>query len=720
MASLRARVALHPDDMKARARLARLLVSVGQPGAALRELATVRKYGRLTSDDRRMLAELYLQRFRARLADGDELTHSDAREVQELAPSAGFGPGLKPTDKELAEAYFVAALAAYRRANQWSAPEARRWLQRAAQLAPGDPRLSGLDMDTAAIEDLGEYGRWLWRGNARRAALTALDQYVERGGREPFTLTSFVAARRWWGQADPRYRLDRYTRLELAGLGVSVCPASAAPTAVGCRGTLWSVAVGAADVAAEVRARATAAEWYVSGEELTAEDARAWAVLAIRGFLRGEGAATVWLREQVDVAQASNLGEMLGAASPLFLRSVGRFEEARRALERELRASAGHSRQDGERLLLAFELAIHRHERAAEFGAAPSTAGPLSDDFATLARLRARVSVLPAILGEPRRGNWTERWSDGASVDPQLFAIAGAYFYEPALADRKAREYVEGHVYVGRRAPAVAVLFAALGDEARSIYWWERAVDLSPRHSGHLFELACAAARMGDLPRARVHFTATSVDSGDAGAAAARAGRWLIRLGHDLEAIHLAKIALSVTAPAERAALVRSTSAAMERLGRTREAVLLSNTLPARRHRVSGGYRSGATLRDATDVEAALEWAGRKAGAGREGRDAMAVALAWNPGAERLQSALLSRVSIDEPLFDILVVNLFAKLSAAGAPSGDGFSPRAAAARRAALALATAFRGRDSRALRHKLARWTRAARRAAKNTSSQ
>lgn len=725
--ALRFRVATHPDDMRARERLGFLEMEAGRPGATLREYETVRRYGQLSQDRLDVLAHLYEVRFHERMSVDDPLAYEDAERAMaiELPASGGLAPEINRST--LADAYALAALAEFRRANQWSLPKALTWLEKVRAQRPEDRRLALLDPQGAALADLGEAARWLWAGDARRAAQNALEVYVGRGGREPAILELFVAARGWWGAADARYRLDRYVRLELASRGVSVCPASATPFDVGCRSTLWSVATGKGDVAARVRARARAAGWYMAGDRLTAEDARAWVLLAVRGALAGEMGAVEAVRQRIDVAAAARLEpDELGAASMLIWRALGNDKKALAALERvlgdrnlKLTADgataegtdvASDEAMDGDRLLVGFELARLRQRGAASALAMVSeqrerkilmqvSTGPLVAELSTVRQV-VRYSELLANIerssGEP----------PAISIDTQLAGVANAYWQEPAVGDRKAREYADGDAYTGGRAASLGYLFTALGDTARARSWWERAVELSPRHNKFLFELAMACAATGDLARARVHLTTVIADSGDAGGTAMHAARLLVDMGHDLEAIHMAKLAISVTAPVERPAIARFASEAMERLGRTRDALMLRSTVPASSRTVPRGP-AGGPPDDPTDVDQVLAWVATREPADKMARTVLLRSLAWHDDRTmRVRAALLERLPLEDPLFEYFGAELVQRFGSflrvrmvLEGVDTDG-------ARRAAQAVARALDSRDRGALRRLLARW--------------
>ena len=136
LATMRLRVAADPEDVGARVALARLERAAGRPGAAFEQLAILDRAGVLPAQERVALAALYAQRFDERLALGDGAAHEDAANALRRDPSLALAA------ERRAEGYFLAALAGLRRADLWGRREARRMLDRAAALAPGDPRLA--------------------------------------------------------------------------------------------------------------------------------------------------------------------------------------------------------------------------------------------------------------------------------------------------------------------------------------------------------------------------------------------------------------------------------------------------------------------------------------------------------------------------------------------------------------------------------------------------
>ena len=710
--TLRFRIATTPSDMRARAALARLELRAGRPGAALREWTLVREYGRLTTDDRQRMAELLLQRARARLQAGDGQAYLDLDAARSLGGQAAPTLAL--------EAHMQAALVELRRSTPWAREAAGRHLERARSLAPADPRLAYLTPDTAQLQDLARAAQWLHEGNAMAEARLLLQQYVARGGRDPTTLWAHVSAVRWWGDGDRRQRMDLHRRRELLALGVSTCAVSRTPDQVGCRDSWEQMASGPDAAGREVRRRAEALAWQLRGAPLSAEATRSWTLLAIRGFLAGEESVPRLLQRRLDLPAALALGEALGRARPLLLRAAGQIQASRSVLDQQLRTLSTLGMDQlgpSERVLLLFEAAAHRHPRTREL-----LASALSDDYRSQpmpawaqAALRALAARLPpgAALGarSARSQLPTEKRPERLARRVSMLArLALAHLEDPALGDRVARELVDRYVYPGQLAPAVAGLYVALGDGARALRWRQEVFDVQPRHTAQLEELAAQLAAVGQRDRARQHYLQATADSGDAGATGMRAAAWFLELGRPLDALFMGKRALPLVAPAERRPVFDLMIEAMEQLDRDGEAAELrahrdrllpiagnDPQLTARTERIP--LASGAP-------ESLLaELAGRQIG--DEQRALLLDALVWNPDHRRLQMAVIEHLDQGDPGRQWLLDRLLAQVALAGT-AGHRDHRHALIARHAARTLRAAWGGRRPGQLRRMLQRHLR------------
>lgn len=201
---------------------------------------------------------------------------------------------------------------------------------------------------------------------------------------------------------------------------------------------------------------------------------------------------------------------------------------------------------------------------------------------------------------------------DAATYDA-LIDLAIAYSKDPAIADRLARDFVDGRVYAGVRAPIVATLFDALGDPARALVWRERVAEVSEHDPEALHALGVAAARVGDTNRAETHFIAAAAGSGDPGAASVSAVRALVDAGAPVAALLPARRAVQLVAPGEGREAFEAVAEAMVAAGRTADAEVLLGELVAA---VAPIYRDAARAyvdgRWDVDSGAGDRWVGRR------------------------------------------------------------------------------------------------------------
>jgi hypothetical protein len=181
--------------------------------------------------------------------------------------------------------------------------------------------------------------------------------------------------------------------------------------------------------------------------------------------------------------------------------------------------------------------------------------------------------------------------------------VARAYLRDPALADRLARELVDGAVAPGQRGPLLVELFARLGDPARAWQWAERTQASSPDHAPYLLAAGMAAVGTGDSPRADVFFVLAAAASGDAGATSLIAARAFLAAGRALPALAAARRAHDLTAPGEpeHAAAIEVAAASLDLLGRDDDATALRGRLPEGA-RPAAGAASGSATREPADA----------------------------------------------------------------------------------------------------------------------
>ncbi|WP_428263839.1 hypothetical protein [Haliangium sp.] len=645
-----------------------------RPGAALAHLAFVDRGGELGPGERALLAELYARRFQERLALGDGDAYLDVEAARALDPDSTPPP-------ELAEGYFAAALAEYRRGPPWGNEDGDRLLARAMALAPDDHRGALLDLEElapagvragqggapagagTAVEAVGAAALWLHRGGARRAALAATSAYTRAGGHEPGVVQAGVLAQAWWSGYEVDLGLLEARALTAAG--VNLCPLARTPDAFGCEDSVGAAAEAALVDPEDAAAGALAGEiWRVAElgywRTRAPDRAEAWTVLALHAWESGQG--DTWeelVRARVDVEQVLATG-VSGPVAATLRRVAGQPELAARTLDEVLAglagappwARAGAGLTPGQQALVLAEAVAQRRppemidalavvladaggsgrrsawwaqaitphsaedappavpseaERWCRMGAlgpstwAPAGSGQEAAEVASRAYalrwwhgLTARDPRLVAARDRlweqwqgrrPAPSGWTARPATvpaaalvsgrDAEAAVALAEVAEAYVREPAVADRLARELVARRVSMGYHGPAVARLFAALGDPGRALLWWERVAEESPHHPDYLLALGVATAAAGDSKRAQLHLLAAAARSGDPGATDLDAAGYLLRQGLALDALTPARRALAHIAPGRRGPVLALLATALDSLGRVREAAAM-------------------------------------------------------------------------------------------------------------------------------------------------
>ena len=392
-------------------------------------------------------------------------------------------------------------------------PAVRAAAERARALA--DLRHSDPERRAAGAARLGELdGLALWEAGARRAAFEALEAWERAGGLDSGDAAradAWLAARAWW--RGPAGRPDLATLGRAIEIGASPCWFATAPGEHGCRA---SAVLG--DVAREraLLARARRFGWRTADPA----DAAAWVAITARAWRRGE--LRSWLGAldaRVDLAalgirpdgEARIAAAVPAWARPALLRAAGRADDAALALRR---ARAGTDDLSAPALeVLAIEAAL------------------AADD--------------PAAVLSP-----------AAPADDPLAALTRAFRRDAALADRVAEDLAARSVDVAVIGPAIAERFAALGDPARAVAWWRRAVASSPRDVTVRAGLVRALAAAGDPDAAVQELTTVAAGSGDAAAALLAGARALADAGEDLAALEPAKLALELTPPGDAHAVL--------------------------------------------------------------------------------------------------------------------------------------------------------------------
>lgn len=636
---LRYRIAEAPSDDEARRRLAHALAERGQRGAALEHLEVLIRRDATGPAERTLAAALLVARARARL------DRNDPSALDDCEGARGQDPFSVP-DALLVRA-LEARLADELRTQGQASPAL---LRRLRGLAPkAEVLVIAADPNVAELESVGAAGSWLWSRGVRALAYRWLDSYVQRGGASTAVLVDYSAARRWWR---PRGRLGLAVQERLAGANAILCGlvpdcpdvvrALAEP---GLDAVLWTSAEGMEPTTDPVRAAA----WVVVGLRQWIDDPRA-------GWLAR-------VAERVDLKRAA-AGPALPpfAAATLLRASGGQAEASARALD----AAVAQFREltPIERDVVAAELAVRRDPRAWELEPSPlarrlraraaalepalathspdaGEAGVLAGATALDRRLAAAWWRLPidhralaARLGLVRptaraASAWASRAMIGLrqvreSERERLLAIIDAFGRDPVRSDRLAAELVSGPVLPTPIALAVADLYRHLGDPGRARQWVEVAGKASPRDPDVLFARGVAAAAVGALSEAEVHFTNAAGRSGDAGDVYARAAESMLALGKPVWALFYGHRAQELMPAQGRHALYRTLRAAARELGRADLVDELGAQLP----------EVGAPAVDVTDVESALA---------SGDAERVRVAAAWNPRSAAARVFLIER-----------------------------------------------------------------------------
>ena len=402
-------VASNPRDLAAHVALAQIYLRVERGGAALRHFAIAERNGGLDAAGRHQLAALYHRRGQLRI----ELGHGDAH--RDFALALRLHDALQVSPGERSQALFLAALAEFRHGDRVAA---RSWLEATTKLG-SDPRTALLDLDAADLDDLGVAANWLFAGGAMRVALAVLERYLERGGSDPAVLSSWLAARSWWGGVAARP--DILTLDGLAARGIDLCEVARSPAELGCGRTLVAIAESDSARAEELRQLAARRYWRTSN----ADQAAAWTLIGLRAWLDAEvdsWFAAVSARVDIDELLARYRSEELpGFARATLLRAAGRSGEARAALLEVVAAAAALSAE--QRAVVIAEAAMQ--ELGVDVLDSLAGLGPVSASAGRVLLRDAR-----------RRGDWVR---ERALLERMPKSVAAAYLgaghdLEPALA----------------------------------------------------------------------------------------------------------------------------------------------------------------------------------------------------------------------------------------------------------------------------------------------
>jgi hypothetical protein len=236
----------------------------------------------------------------------------------------------------------------------------------------------------------------------------------------------------------------------------------------------------------------------------------------------------------------------------------------------------------------------------------------------------------------------------GAGVE--LADIARLYLHDPALAERRARDFVDGALLAMERAPAVAELLARLGDPGRAERFWQLAFAEHPAVPWLRYARGRAELAAGHHAAADIHFLRAAAASGDPGATSAAAAVEYLRRGAWLWALACGKRAAELSGRGLRQLPHTVLVEAMRALGRSAGAdAALAELLAEVPPRFRDAARAELLTAHRGPVPPALRGPGW-----RGTRDALLAALhrgapvpdwaaAYDPGDGELAAALLDR-----------------------------------------------------------------------------
>jgi tetratricopeptide (TPR) repeat protein len=300
------------------------------------------------------------------------------------------------------------------------------------------------------------------------------------------------------------------------------------------------------------------------------------AVASLRDFLRGDHRD--WddrLRAEREAHPAWTLDDVPLAARPTWLRLHGEHAGLAAALDAALAAPPA---LEEHRLLLAAEAVIALRGQVV----VAAVLGPARDS-ADGQRLWQRA------YGEQRgdvdRAQVAARYVAARLARPlwerALAEVARGFFADPAVAERRAREFADVHIDRAEASAALGHLFDVLGDPARSRLHWQLAVDRDPTNTWQL-ALAQAMARSGDPDAAMIPLTAAAAASSEAAATFISGAQVLLESGHPALALSALKSGLSLADPRLRDRALSLAAQANHQLGRVHAAAELEAALTAR------------------------------------------------------------------------------------------------------------------------------------------
>lgn len=601
--TLELRTIARPADVAARLALAALEEAQQRPSAALVQLEAVLAVGgplgtRWRAEDRARFARLLAARGATRLARGAPSALADLTRARDF--------GAPVPDASLVAARRARAVIALRHVDAGVRAAAR------AALFPA----------SATPAARGERGAWAWSVGARRAAWEDLDAWhaATAAPRAPALQAAWLAARAWWLPDDaPSPAAD-----DLVGaFRCRHAPATCDP---------WVVAdAGDPDEVAALLA-APAARTTDPGEAL------AWTALTLSASLHADAPWGAALSARVALA-ALPLAQFPAATRTAIAQLSGRAgaSAAPPAIGAAITAALGTGELPAPTRLVAAAARILDDQPDARVVAALGPLADTRDGRALLAIARSREPAAPpsaALDPTTALADHVAAQVPGGPPAAALVELARGYARDPAIADRLALDAIARAPDAAVAHAALATLYDALGDPARSRAAWEAAVAAS-RDPAWVTALAIAIARAGDPDAALVIATEAAAADGDPAAVWLAVGRALHAARTDQHALEAARSAIDLGAGATRAAALELAAAASTALGRRDQAAAL-----VARRAATTPARAAAHPDDPTDPAAA-----RAAGT----PDRLWTASRWNRRDVALRAALLDALPAGDP-----------------------------------------------------------------------
>ncbi len=175
---------------------------------------------------------------------------------------------------------------------------------------------------------------------------------------------------------------------------------------------------------------------------------------------------------------------------------------------------------------------------------------------------------------------------------PGVLRVANAYAQDPALAARRAREFVDSSVYGAMEMMAMAELFYRIGDLQRAKTWTDALAELSPGMPSYAMGASLGCMAIGEVDRAKQWLVRAAASSGDPGYWWALGAIALRKFGHPLAAIAAGRQALDLRSAGEDLHILLEIGRSQVVLGRTADA---RETMATLRRRLGQDAESALT-----------------------------------------------------------------------------------------------------------------------------